>query len=96
MIILDYYSLDLQIAKEPEGSHSMYRASILENGGTKATRSFDLIHDLKLIQVLNRIEKKAVVPHPQPKETTHIEFGKMLYACCIFRQTGRILQQTFQ
>ncbi|WP_269850796.1 CHAT domain-containing protein [Methanosarcina horonobensis] len=79
MIILDYYSLDLQITKEPEGSHNLYRASILENGDTKVTQSFELRHDLKLIQMLDQLEKKAIVPRPQPEEITHIEFGKMLY-----------------
>lgn len=79
MLIVDYYSLDLQIIKEPEGFLKMYRASILENGEIKATQSFELRRDLKLIQMLGRIEEKIVVPIRQPNEIIHIEFGKMLY-----------------
>jgi len=78
VVVLEYYSVDLQIAKEPEGLNK-YIASILENGDTKATQSFVLRRDLKLIQMLKDIEEKAIVPTPQPEETTHIEFGKMLY-----------------
>lgn len=67
MITIDYYSLDLQIAKEPEGSNSFYRASILENGNVKATQSFELRHDVRLTQLLDRIEEKVIIPRPQPK-----------------------------
>lgn len=59
----------------------MYQASILESGDTraKASRNFELRRDLKLIQMLDRIEEKVIIPKPQPEETTHIKFGKMLY-----------------
>jgi len=76
---VDYYSLDLQITKESESLPYLYRASILENGEVKTSRSFELRRDLKLTQMLNKIEQKAVLPYPQTKETVHIEFGKILY-----------------
>ena len=79
MFILEYYSLDLQITKETENSCNMYVASIIENENIKATRSFELRRDLRLIQMLDQIEEKNIIPYPQPKETIHIEFGRKLY-----------------
>jgi hypothetical protein len=78
VFVLDYHSLDLQISKEPENSHNLYIASILENGDIKATRNFEFRQDLKLHQMLKEIEEKAVkikekavIPQPQPDETIH-------------------------
>jgi tetratricopeptide (TPR) repeat protein len=95
VIILDYFSLDLQIAKVPEGSHNLYKASILENGDVKATHNFELRHNLKLIQMLDMIEKKVVMPHPQPEETTHIELGKMLYNAVFSGELGDYFNKHF-
>lgn len=78
MVFLDYYSLDLQITKETEGLNK-YRASILENGVIKATKSFELKRDLKLIQMLDQVEEKVVISGPQPEETVHKDLGKILY-----------------
>ncbi len=92
---MDYYSLDLQISKGPEGSYNLYTASILENGDTKATQNFELRRDLKLIQMLDRIEEKVIIPMPQPEETTHIEFGKMLYDAVFSGELGEYFNQRF-
>ena len=92
---MDYYSLDLRISKGPEGSYNQYTASILENGDTKATQNFELRRDLKLIQMLDRIEEKVIIPKPQPEETTHIEFGKMLYDTVFSGELGEYFIKRF-
>ena len=92
---VDYYSLDLRISKGPEGSYNQYTASILENGDTKATQNFELRRDLKLIQMLDRIEEKVIIPKPQPEETTHIEFGKMLYDTVFSGELGEYFIKRF-
>lgn len=61
---MDYYSLDLLISKGPEGFYNQYTASILENEDTKATQNFELRRDLKLFQILDRIEEKVIIPKP--------------------------------
>jgi tetratricopeptide (TPR) repeat protein len=92
---VDYYSLDLRITKEPEGFLNLYKASILENGDIKATRTFELRRDLKLIKMLEDLEEKAVIPFPQPKETVHIEFGKMLYDTVFSGELGDYFNKRF-
>ncbi|MCO5382382.1 MAG: CHAT domain-containing protein [Methanosarcina barkeri] len=95
MFVLDYHSLDLQISKGPEGSSNLYTASILENEDIKATRDFELRQDLKLSQMLDRIEEKVVVAKPQPEETIHIEFGKMLYDAVFSGELGGYFNKRF-
>lgn len=95
MFVLDYDYLDLQVSKGPEGSYNLYTASILENGNIKATRNFELRRNLKLIQVLDRIEEKVVIPRPQPEESTHIEFGKMLYDAVFSGELGDYFNKRF-
>ena len=92
---MDYDSLDLQISKVTGNSRNLYTASILENGDIKATRNFELRQDLKLNQMLDRIEEKAVVDKPQPEETTHIEFGKMLYDAVFSGELGGYFKKRF-
>ncbi|HII00239.1 TPA: tetratricopeptide repeat protein [Methanosarcinaceae archaeon] len=89
MVILDYRPLDLKISKGPEKSPNQYRASILENGEIAVSQYFELIRDLKLLQMLERIEEKAVIPKPQPEEITHIDFGKMLYKVVFSGELGK-------
>ena len=62
MFALEYDFLDLQVSKAPDGTYNTYKASILENGNIKASRNFELRRDLKLTQMLDRIEEKAVIP----------------------------------
>lgn len=95
MFVLDYDYLDLQVSKGPEGSYNLYTASILENGNIKATRNFELRRNLKLIQMLDRIEEKVVIPRPQPEESTHIEFGKMLYDAVFSGELGDYFNKRF-
>ena len=95
MFFLDYYPLDLQISKVPGDSRNLYQASILENGDTKASQNFELRRDLKLIQMLDRIEEKVIIPKPQPEETTHIEFGKMLYDTVFSGELGEYFNKRF-
>ncbi len=95
MFFLDYHSLDLQISKVTGNSRNLYTASILENGDIKATQDFELRQDLKLSQMLNRIEEKAVIAKPQPEETTHIEFGKMLYDAVFSGELGGYFNKRF-
>ena len=79
MVILDYLPLDLQISKMPESIPNHYHAAILENGEITATHDFELSRDLKLLQMLRKIEEKVIIPKSQPEEKIHTEFGKMLY-----------------
>jgi hypothetical protein len=95
VFVLDYDFLDLQISKGPEGSYNMYTASILENGDIKAIQDFELRQDLKLSQMLNRIEEKVIIPEPQPEETAHIEFGKMLYDAVFSGEPGDYFNKRF-
>jgi tetratricopeptide (TPR) repeat protein len=95
VFFLDYYPLDLQISKVSDDSRNPYKASILENGDTKASRTFELRRDLKLIQMLDRIEEKVIIPNPQPEETTHIEFGKMLYDTVFSGELGEYFNKRF-
>ncbi|MHC1754703.1 MAG: tetratricopeptide repeat protein [Methanosarcina sp.] len=92
---MDYCSLDLQITKEPESSLNRYHVSITENGNIAATNNFALSRDLKLLQMLRHIEEKATTPEPQPEETTHIEFGKMLYHKVFSGELGEYFNKRF-
>ncbi|HII00119.1 TPA: tetratricopeptide repeat protein [Methanosarcinaceae archaeon] len=76
---MDYSSLDLQFTRLSEAPLYSYRASIFEDGNVVASNDFELRQDLKLRQILEKIEEKSVVSEPQPEEDVHIEFGKMLY-----------------
>lgn len=95
MIVLDYHPLDLNISKGSESSPNQYHASILENGVIAATHEFELSRDLKLLQMLTHIEENAVVPEPHPEETTHIEFGKMLYSAVFSGELGEYFNKHF-
>jgi hypothetical protein len=95
VILDDYYPLDLQISKGPEGSSNLYTASILENGSVAATHNFELRQDLKLQQMLDQIEEKATNPRPQPEETIHKEFGKMLYDTVFSGELGDYFNKRF-
>lgn len=79
MVILDYLPLDLQISKMSESIPNHYHAAILENREITATHDFELSRDLKLFQMLRKIEEKVIIPKSQPEEKIHTEFGKMLY-----------------
>ncbi|KKG01772.1 hypothetical protein DU31_17945 [Methanosarcina mazei] len=95
MIALDYHPLDLNISKGSESSQNQYHASILENGVIAATHEFELRQDLKLYQMLRHIEENAVTPEPRPGETTHIEFGKMLYRDVFSGELGEYFNKHF-
>ena len=45
--------------------------------------------------MLDRIEEKAVVDKPQPEETIHIEFGKMLYDAVFSDELGGYFKKRF-
>jgi len=91
---LNYYSLELRIEKELEDFNE-YRASILENGDIKTTQNFKLWRDLKLRQMLDRIEERVIIPKPQLDETTHIELGKMLYNTLFSGELGNYFNKRF-
>jgi len=86
---LDYSSLDLQLTRTPEAPLYSYRVSILEDGNVVASNDFELRPDYKFQEMLDRIEKKAVVSAPQPEEDVHVEFGKMLYEKVFSGEMGR-------
>lgn len=79
-----YHSINLQLLIEPLDSSNHYRASVKENGKIKAREIFELSHDPILTRMLARIEEKAIINYPQPRGTTHIKFGKMLYNAVFF------------
>lgn len=92
---MEYYPLELQISKGPEGFCDLYTASILENESVVATRDFELKRDPRLVEMLDQIEEKAVIPNPQPEETVHIEFGKTLYDTLFSGELGDYFNKRF-
>lgn len=67
----------------------------MENEDIKTSRDFELRRDLKLTQMLDRIEEKVIIPRPQPEETAHIEFGKMLYNAVFSGELGEYFNKRF-
>ena len=45
--------------------------------------------------MLDRIEEKVIIPRPQPEETAHIEFGKMLYDTVFSGELGEYFNKRF-
>jgi tetratricopeptide (TPR) repeat protein len=45
--------------------------------------------------MLDRIEEKVIIPRPQPEETAHIEFGKMLYGAVFSGELGEYFNKRF-
>ena len=102
MIFLKYSSLDFQITQSSEASSHKYRASILEDGNVVASNDFELRQDLKLSQMLEKIEEKVTKSPEKPenqkdkvelleeeeRDKPHIEFGKMLYSKVFSGQLG--------
>jgi tetratricopeptide (TPR) repeat protein len=102
VIFLKYSSLDFQITQSSEASSHKYRASILEDGNVVASNDFELRQDLRLSQMLDRIEKKVTKSPEKPenqkdkaelleeeeRDKPHIEFGKMLYSRVFSGQLG--------
>jgi len=102
VIFLKYSSLDFQITQSSEASSHKYRASILEDGNVVASNDFELRQDLKLSQMLEKIEEKVTKSPEKPenqkdkvelleeeeRDKPHIEFGKMLYSKVFSGQLG--------
>jgi tetratricopeptide (TPR) repeat protein/CHAT domain-containing protein len=102
VIFLKYSSLDFQITLSSETSSHKYRASILEDENVVASNDFELRQDLRLSQMLERIEtkvtegpekpetqkEKAELLEEEEREKPHIEFGKMLYSKVFSGQLG--------
>jgi tetratricopeptide (TPR) repeat protein/CHAT domain-containing protein len=109
VIFLKYSSLDFQITQSSEASSHKYRASILEDGNVVASNDFELRQDLKLSQMLEKIEEK-VTKSPEPenqkdkvelleeeeRDKPHIEFGKMLYSKVFSGQLGEYFNKSIQ
>ncbi|HII93334.1 MAG TPA: hypothetical protein HA262_14590 [Methanosarcina sp.] len=99
---MKYSSLDFQITQSSEASSHKYRASILEDGNVVASNDFELRQDLKLSQMLEKIEEKVTKSPEKPenqkdkvelleeeeRDKPHIEFGKMLYSKVFSGQLG--------
>jgi tetratricopeptide (TPR) repeat protein len=102
VIFLEYSSLDFQVTRLSEASSHEYRASILEDENVVVSNDFELRQDLRLSQMLDRIEKKVIKSPEKPetqkekaelleedeREKPHIEFGKMLYSKVFSGQLG--------
>jgi len=110
VIFLKYSSLDFQITQSSEASSHKYRASILEDGNVVVSNDFEFRQDLRLSQILDRIEKKVIKGPEKPetqkekaelqeedeREKPHIEFGKMLYSRVFSGQLGEYFNKSIQ
>ena len=107
---MDYSSLDLHITRSPEVPSNVYRASILEDGNVVASNDFELRQDLKLKEMLKKIENKVTETpkkHTEKekevgtskegeREEPHIEFGKMLYSRVFSDELGEYFSKSLK